>query len=130
MSVTEKSAPTITSFGIAITKGKMAGDAKWVENTLSTIVGGWRHLVGANLMQELAEFASGIARASAHLIVGWIDGSEREKSGSGEGEKSGGFATVMDFLFVMDGIRTGKEANLAREGLRKKQPPKPTKTAG
>jgi hypothetical protein len=127
MSVTEKSAPTITTFGIATTKGKMAGDAKWVENALSNIVSGWKHLAGANLMQELGEFAAGIARASAHLIVSWVDGSG--KSGKGEKESQGGFATVMDFLFIMDGLRKNHDVNLSREGMRKKQP-NPNKTAG
>ena len=132
MTVTEKSAPTITSFGIATTKGKVVGDPKWVEQTITTIVSGWRHLVGANLIQELTEFAAGIARASAHLLVSWIDSvsddkGKTDKDGSGS---SGGFATVMDFLFVMDGIRKEHNANLSREGLRKKQPPKPNKTAG
>ena len=131
MSVTEKSAPTITSFGIATTKGKMAGEPKWVEETITAIVSGWKHLVGANLIQELSEFAAGIARASAHLLVSWIDGDGRDKGKTDkDGSSSGGFATVMDFLFVMDGIRKEHNAALSREGLRKKQPPKPDKTAG
>jgi hypothetical protein len=129
MTVTEKSAPTITSFGIATTKGKVVGDPKWVEGTITAIVSGWKHLVGANLLQELTEFAAGIARASAHLLVSWIDGDGREKSKDGK-DSGGGFATVMDFLFVMDGIRKEHNAALQREGLRKKQPPKPNKTAG
>jgi len=130
MSVTEKSAPAITSFGIAVTKGKVVGEGKWVEQTLAAIISGWRHLVGANLAQELSDFASGIARASAHLIVSWIDGAQSQSDKSkGEGESSGGFATVMDFLFVMDGIRSQRTAELQRGGMRQKTP-NPNKNAG
>jgi hypothetical protein len=128
MSIVEKSAPAITTFGIAITKGKVVGEPQWVENTLSTIISGWRHLVGANLAQELSDFASGIARASAHLLVSWIEGSQSQKE-KGEGDKGGGFATVMDFLFVMDGIRAQRTAELQRGGLKHKTP-NPNKNAG
>jgi hypothetical protein len=70
--IAEKSAPTITTFGVATTKAKIGSDTVQAEEQITNIIGGWRHLVGVKLTQELTEYADGVARASAHLVVSWV----------------------------------------------------------
>ena len=123
----EKSTPTITTFGAAVTKGKIAGNAIEVEDTIADIIRNWRHMIGTNLVKELSEFAVNAARASAHLVINWIvtkKDDEEGKSGSG-----GGFTLPVDMLVYLKNLdNANREKDLERERergrgtLRRKMP--------
>jgi hypothetical protein len=100
----EKLGPTITAFGAGMTKGKIAGGAVEVEETIAVIIGGWKHLVGAGLERALEDFGAK-TRASAQLIVTW----------------NADFTAVMDFLIAIGVLdEKGKDRDFMREGLRRK----------
>ncbi len=112
----EKSAPTITTFGAAVTKGKIAGDAMEAEEIISGIIGNWRHLV-SSLEQELSEFAVGVTRASAHLVINWISQSEeeKEKGGRSGGGGAGGYTLPTDILGYLKNLdQLNREKDLER----------------
>jgi hypothetical protein len=122
----EKSAPTISSFGAAVTKGKIDGNAMDAEEIIAGIIRGWRHLVGAKLVQELSEFAVGVARASAHLIVSWIAEEDEEKRKKrGGGDKGFTLPTdILGYLSNLDRLNREKdfEKDKGRGTLRRKTP--------
>ena len=90
----EKSGPSITSFGAAVTKGKMGENG---DETIATIVSGWKHLVHANLGNALKEF--GIAtRASAQMMVSWV----------------GDFTVIQDIFDTIEQLVYGKERERKR----------------
>jgi hypothetical protein len=112
----EKLGPSITSFGAGVTKGKIAGGAVEVEETIAEIIRSWKHLIGNTLVHTLEDFGAK-TRASAHLIIEWIvrkDEGEEGRGGSGGG--GGGFTLPVDLLSYLKNIDpSNRNKNLERE---------------
>jgi hypothetical protein len=96
--IREKSGPSITSFGAAVTKGKMGANG---DETISAIVSAWKHYVNASLGNALKEFGMA-TRASAQMMVSWV----------------GDFTIIQDIFDVIEQLVYGKERDRKREWWR------------
>src|SRR6185312_10072202 len=67
--IVARSAPSITSLGLIMTKAKLNGNPQQVEQALVAIVGEWRHYIYGDLTDILKEFGS--TRASALMDLSW-----------------------------------------------------------
>jgi hypothetical protein len=97
----EKSAPTITSFGAAVTKGKIGGEGQEVEEMISGIIRNWKHLVRGTLLEVLKDFGTA-TRASANMLVSW----------------TGDFTVVHDVFDAIEELVFGKERERKRQWWR------------
>src|SRR5262249_43807867 len=96
-----KSGPTITTFGAAVTKGKIGGGAVEAEEIITGIIRSWKHIVHADLVSALKEFGI-VTRASAQLLVSWV----------------GDFTIIQDIFDQIEIIVYGKERERKRDWWR------------